>query len=326
MQSAIDNEYTSLPGILAVLTELLLIPYVAWGIYNLRRRFRFHDDIPPIVEAITLALVGVFVAVEVQVLEYWFEKAAAYVIFAILGLFTSAVALYGHMAISLLSWLIVDFMMPGHRGNPDHPRMGPEEALEHQRDYEGALEGYLVLARIYPRDTEIPMRIVNNLLRLNREKEAPAWLQRALACCSTGEEAAPVVLRLCDVYERHLDDPRQARETLRSFLAQYPGVKEREALAERLGRIGTAIVTEHAAQLTRLAEAPLAPPPAPEPGPKPRRRTRLDVAPIQGPIAPSEPSSADKAEEPEPAKPALSIEAIRPPGPHPSGTKPTGKN
>lgn len=312
MCSAKANGEISMQSVLAALTELLLIPYVGWGVYNLRRRFRFHDELHPLVEAVSLALVSIYLAIQVQVLEYWFEAAPAYVMFAVLGLFVSAAALYGHMAISLVSWIIVDFMMPGYRGNPDHPRMGPEEALERQRDYEGAIEGYLVLARIYPRNIEIPMRVANNLLRLGRGHEAPTWLERALACCSGGDEATPVVTRLCEVYERYLNDPERARATLEAFLERYPDVKEKEALTEHLGRIGKAIVAGHAAQLTRLADTPLQEPSPPERTEKPKRRAKLDIAPIEGPIAAPESSSASKTVEPKPPKPNLSIEAMGP--------------
>jgi len=268
---------------------------MGWGIYNLRRRFRFHDETHPLIETATLVLVFAYLAVEIRVLETWFERAPGYVIFAVLGLVVSAAALYGHMAVSLLSWLIVDFMMPGHQGNPEHPRMGPEEALEREKDYAGALDGYLVLARIYPRNTEIPMRIVSNLLRLDRAREAPSWLERALACCADDDAAAGIVTRLCEVYEHHLDDPGRARAALDAFLEGNPRVKDRDALRERLDRIGAqGARVERRVTLMPLAEAPLEEPPPEKSVEKPRGRARLDIAPLaQCPLAPEDDQSQD---------------------------------
>lgn len=270
--------------VLTALTQLLLLPYFGWGIYNLRRRYRFHDDVSPTVEASTLVCVTIYLYVQIAVLEFWMEQALVYLIFSVLGLFVSAAALYGHMAISLLGWVIVDFMLPYPSVNADHPRMGPQEALERQKDYQGALEGYLVLARIYPRNIEVSLRIAGCLLWLDRAEEAPGWLERALKNCANAGEALPIVNRLCEVYERVLKTPAKARETLEDFLGRYPEAAEASEVREHLAHVG--VEYRHAPDdaLVPLAESAIGGF-APEEAASTRQPSELPgLAPIEGPL------------------------------------------
>lgn len=276
--------------VLTVLTELLLLPYLGWGIYNLRRRYRYYDDISPALEASTLVCVTVYLYVQFAVLEIWLEQAPAYLIFAVLGLFVSAAALYGHMAVSLLSWIVVDFMLPNPEENADHPRMGPQEALERQDDYASALEGYLVLARIYPRNSEVAVRIANCLLRLDRGEDATGWLERALGNCGSAEEALPVVNRLCEVYERVLDRPEEARKALSDYLVRFPDAVDAGEVREHLENIGVAIVRELDAALAPLADGGLGGSTGEESGADAQRGDLPGLAPIDAPLgAPEEP-------------------------------------
>lgn len=298
--------------VLTVLTELLLLPYVGWGIYNLQRRYRYYDDISPAAEASTLVCVTVYLYVQFAVLELWMEQAPVYLIFAVLGLFVSAAALYGHMAVSLLSWVLVDFMLPSPAENVDHPRMGPQEALERQKDYASALEGYMVLARIYPRDVEVPSRIANCLLRLDRAGEAPGWLERALGNCSSAEEALPVTNRLCEVYERVLNRPEQAREALAAYLARYPDSSDAGEVRDHIAHIGAGHSRTHDTALVPLAEGGLGETPLSDFHENERAAGLPELAPIEGPLSVQDETRAREDRKRSRAV-KLEIEALGPP-------------
>ncbi|MFP4499796.1 MAG: tetratricopeptide repeat protein [Candidatus Hydrogenedentota bacterium] len=267
--------------VLVVIVELLLlIPYVGWGVYMLRRRFRHHDDIPPGVEAATLAGVVVFFLFEIPMMRAWLFEDPLLMIFAVLGLFVSGTALYGHMAVSLVSWLLVDFVMPGEQTSPDKPRMGPAEALERYGDYEGALEGYRVLARIYPRNPELSMRIAENLVRLDRGEEACTWMQRAVRQANGPAETFQFVARCCELYDCKLGMPGHACEVLQQFIADYPDTDETELALERMTRLGPAAEHKVDASLSALSDAPLATVATGELRRRGRKRVQLQLSPL----------------------------------------------
>lgn len=293
----------------ATFVEMLLLPYVAWGVYNLRRKFRFRDDISPAVEACTLVAITVYLALEIEALEYALSDTPPYLIFAVLGLLVSATALYGHMAVSLLTYLLVDFFMPGPGSNIDHPRMGPEEELERRKDYLGALEGYLVLARIYPRDITICLRIANNLIRLGRASEAPAWLERALSFCADAEQGLPVVNRLCEVLEHELGRPEDARNALHLFLERFPNTSEAAEIREHIERVGRPReAAVHDSALAPLANAPIMEPGSGA-GQEKEAPVSIGLARIEGPLG----TQADSEPKPLPeVSTELAIDPIRP--------------
>lgn len=242
---------------LSTLAIILLLPYFAWGIYALRLRYRYHDELSLVVEGATLLGLLGFYVVEFVLLREALQHSRLQLMMAVLGLVTSGAALYGHMAISFLSRLIVDAVVPGQDARDDRPRLGPAEALEKHEDFDGALNEYYVIARMFPKDEVVHLRIAALLIRLARAEEAVPWLQRAEKCATTEARALTVTNRQVELFERHLQRPEVAREVLGGFLARYPNAQEAPALRARLASIGVAPRSAAGATLSALADTPL---------------------------------------------------------------------
>jgi len=199
---------------LSTLAIILLLPYFAWGIYALRLRYRYHDELSLVVEGATLLGLLGFYVVEFVLLREALQHSRLQLMMAVLGLVTSGAALYGHMAISFLSRLIVDAVVPGQDARDDRPRLGPAEALERQRDFEGALQEYYVIARTFPKDHTVHMRIAQLHVQLGHPEASLQWFRRAEKGATTEAAGFAVANRLSDVYRRTLKRHDDARATL----------------------------------------------------------------------------------------------------------------
>lgn len=220
-----------------MVSALALIPYFGWGIYTLRLRFRYHEDISPILEALTLLAVAAFFAVEILLFHAYMRENQIFYIFAMLGLVVSGVALYGHMGVSLLSQLMVDTIAPGERSKTRELRFGPTEALEREGDYEGALREYLVIARIFPREAEVHLRIAEVYINLSKPEDAVVWFRRALGFIESPERSLEVTNRLYEIYNRQLGNPEEAGRMLEAYLTKYPDAEYSGAVRSRLERL-----------------------------------------------------------------------------------------
>lgn len=237
---------------------IVLVPFFGWGIFTLNRRYRHQEELSPVLEIITLLALLLFYAFEIVQLRPWMQNQVLAYLFTVLGLFVAGAALYGHVAISLTSRLIVDLMVPADEGPADRPRFGPAEILERRGDYDGALQEYLVLARIYPGNPQVHTRIAECYLALDRPVDAVAWFDRAVKNLKTDDKCLPVVTRLCEVYERVLREPESAREVLEAYLDRFPDTTHAALLRARLARIGVKDVQAPvSAALQKLEEAPL---------------------------------------------------------------------
>lgn len=215
----------------------LLVPYFAWGIYAMHQRFLRHHEWPLFIEAATLTLLLVYYAFAFPLLRGFLSDTPAAMLFAMLGLFASGAALYGHMAISLTAKLVVDAVT--HGGPPiESPRLGPAEALERVRDFEGACNEYLVLARMYPNDLVVKVRMANNLIELGRKEEAAEWFERALQRGDSRQLHSNAASRLAELAERELGDPDRARRAIDLYLTKYPSASDREEMETRKQSIG----------------------------------------------------------------------------------------
>lgn len=286
---------------------LALVPFIGWGIYGLDRRYRRHVEWPLSIEAMTLLVVLLLVAFEMTLLRTWMRDQILFYVFAVLGLFLSCVALYAHMAISLTSRFIVDIVSPGEDSAPDTPRFGPAEILEHRKDYDGALQEYLVLARIYPRHPAVHLRVAETLLRLSRPEESVQWLSKSLRYLTTDENSLPVVSRLCEVHERVLKDETQARRVLSEYIARFPQSKHAEAIRQRLERLGAPETHALVPALVALEEAPLSEPeetldqPARGPARKKKTEPEIILEPLEAlEVPPVKPDEDPPALEPAP--------------------------
>jgi tetratricopeptide (TPR) repeat protein len=242
---------------LNTIAVILLVPYFAWGIYALRLKYRFHEDLSLLTEAGTLLGLMLFYVVEVTLLREALDASRIQFMVATLGLITSGAALYGHMAISFSSRLIVEAVVPGPNMNDGKPRLGPAEALERQKDYAGALQEYYVIARMFPRDHAVCARIAHLHEHLGQYEDALHWLERAQKWADTEDRALTTTTRQANLLDQRLRRPDSARAVLTAFLEKYPKSKEAPALRARMETVGFDASKGRAESLSALDEAPL---------------------------------------------------------------------
>lgn len=216
---------------------LFLVPYVGWGLYTLRLRYRYHEELPFHTEAITVGVILIFYLVELYLLKWSLAAVPVFMMFAMLGLFVSGAALYGPLAVSLFSRLLVDLVMPAERSKTREPRYSPAEALERQADYAGALNEYLVIARIFPRDATVLTRIGEMHMKLDQPQEAVRWFERALVCINSAEKSLNVTNRICAIYSRQLESPHETQRLLAEYVEKFPDTPYAVSVRERLARL-----------------------------------------------------------------------------------------
>lgn len=214
----------------------LLFPFFGWAIFLLRRRFQYYEENSMALEVLTAGALAVFLWIEAAVLKSALSDQIMLYLAALLGLCVSAFALYAHVLISLASRIVVDMVAPRGENAAYQPRFGPVDALERNEDYEGALQEYLVLARIYPRNYEVLSRTGRVQEILGENEEAVAWYLRARKRASRAEEALAAVNRLCVLYDTHLSQPEEADRLLAQFIKDYPDSLDHAIVVERLER------------------------------------------------------------------------------------------
>ncbi len=220
-----------------IISGVILIPYVVWGVYTLRLRLRYYEELHPVVEVVTLAAVAVFYIVEMFLLHAYLRTMPVLYTFAILGLFVSGAALYGPMVISLLSQVMVDSVMPKERSKTHEPDYAPAYALERQSDFEGALREYLVIARIFPKDPTPVTRMAEIEAQLSHPAEAARWFERALDMLDSEEKCLHVVNRLYQLYVRELDNKAAAEAAMNRYLSRFPNAAHGESIRLRIERL-----------------------------------------------------------------------------------------
>lgn len=284
---------------------LMLVPFVGGGVYALSRRFRHHDEWPLAAEAATLAAVAIFFAVEVALLRTALPQNPVFLMFSVLGLAAAGAALYGHVLVSLASRLVVGVVVHNEERNDDRPRFGPAESLERQGAFAEALQEYLVLARIYPREAEVHARIAEIYLRLAQPADAATWWRRALKYAGNAGDILAFTQRLCETHERHLKDSQGAQAVLEAFLTRYPDSPDAGLVRERLERLQAPVtLAPRSAALVELEAAPMEAEPEVE---TPRSRIAVGLAPMEDTVLPDDADAYPAAIPvvPEQAKPRL---------------------
>lgn len=241
----------------------LLIPFFGWAIVLLRRRFQYYEENSLALEMLTAGGLALFLWIEVSILGQALSDKLLY-LFAILGLSVSTFALYAHLLISLASRIVVDMISPRGESAAYQPRFGPVDALEREEDYEGALQEYLVLARIYPRNFEVLSRTGRVQEILGNVEEAVAWYERARKRATRADEALLAVNHLCMLYDTKLHQPEQADHQLATFIHDYPNSLDRDIVVERLERRANRTGFSLSQLLEALEENPLAEAPVEE--------------------------------------------------------------
>ncbi len=220
-----------------ILSLVLFFPFVGWGIYTLRLRYRHEVELSPLLEAVTLTCLVIFYAFELTLLKAGVRPFSAYFVFALLGLFISGVALYGPMVVSLASQVLVNQVMPAERSKAHEPNYAVAEALERDGDYEGAVLEYKVIARMFPRDPVAMIRIANNLIKQAEAELAAPWFECAIKCLDSPEKNLSVTNRLVELYDRQLGRPDEATRVLETYLARFPDTAYRDSIRRRLERL-----------------------------------------------------------------------------------------
>ena len=216
------------------LSALLLIPYLLWGIYALRHTLLYKQEMRPRTEGITLVLLLLFFIFQHHLLKMWLYDSPLKYIAALMGLFASAVALYGPMAVSLSTHMLVDMMMPKGNYSVQVPQYSSGEAFERVGDYEGAVREYMTVARMFPKDPTAALRVGDNLAKAGDMDEAATWFERGLETLDSPEQSLSVTNRLFSMYSGQLAKPDKAREVLEKYLAKFPDAEYTESVRQRL--------------------------------------------------------------------------------------------
>ncbi len=245
---------------------LLLVPFMAFGVYALRRRFLNHDEWGLAWQSAVLVYVLLVNAFEVRAISEELADTPVYMIFASLGMLAASMALYGHIGVSFLSKLMVDVFLPGGEQASSQPRFGPAEALERLGDHQGALNEYYVLARIFPGRPEIMARIGGALDALQSYEDAAQWFRRALDAQDRPHEAAALLWRLVDLLENRQHHTDLAAQACDGFLARFPDSPDTEPVRARWQRLNAALnpppqsaVATARMGLARLDDKPIEP-------------------------------------------------------------------
>lgn len=220
-----------------VISLLFMAPYFAWGLYTLRLRYLKHEELSPKTEALTVAAVVALIAFEMYSLRGLAKDWPLLYVFSSLGLLVSAVALYGHMLVSLISRVFVDALMPAEDQGADMPQFGPVDALEHLGDYEGALQECYVIARLFPREPSVAVRIGDLQCKLDQPEEAVGWFERALPYIYDSEAALRVTNRLADIYQRELGRKSDTVRVLEGYVKRFPKSERIETVRARIERL-----------------------------------------------------------------------------------------
>jgi len=218
-----------------VISLLLYIPFMLWGIHTLRLRYQKHVDLAITTEAFTLAGLVVFYAIEMKLVDMGSHGMPTFRMLSVIGLLISGVALYGPMVISLLSHTLVEQIMPGRgSGASSEPRYAEAESLERRGDYEAALREYLAISACFPH-APIPMlRIADNLMKQDKPDQAVQWFERAIERMETPERALSATNRVAEIYQRRLERPRDAARVLERYLERFPATAHSDSVRRRL--------------------------------------------------------------------------------------------
>ena len=219
-------------------SALLMLPYLAWGIFTLRLRYRYHEELSFRTESITLAVVVTLTVAELYLLKSVMQENMILYLFTALGLAVSAAALYGPMLVSVASQIFVDALMAHPAQKLDIANFAPVEALERIGEHEGAFNECLVLIRIFPKDPTAPLRAAENLIHLERFEEAATWFERGLAGIREADRALRIVNRLSEIYAKRLDRREDAIRVLEAYIETYPESERVEVIRMRLSKLG----------------------------------------------------------------------------------------
>ena len=236
----------------------LLIPYLLWGIYILRLQFTYREELEAKMKWSTISGVLAFFFIELFVLRKWIGADSTTYLFTTMGLMLSTAALYGHLAVSIASQMVVDFIHPPDDHESHTPDFAPAEALEEIGDYNGALQEYLVIGRIFPKDPDPLLRLADTYMHIDDPENAVIYYEKGVALVLESERALRITNRLFGIYTTTLEQDEAAKEALHQFLKRFPDSEECASAQRRLNQLDKPKKKENEVfqSVTGMLEAP----------------------------------------------------------------------
>lgn len=230
---------------------VILTLFLGFGIWSLHVRFHLQQEWSVRRQIAVLGVVLLFFGYEIIMVRQLIRDDIALFIFTLLGLLVAGMALYGHLAVSLLSRILVELILPDYPGISSTPQLGHAVRLEKQGDWEGALQEYFVLVHIHPGNPAVLARITANLICQKRYTEASHWFDRLVTYAEHPDDARALLEQMAAAFTDEKDQPLLRNGMLR-FLQRFPQQTEIKAQlahldAEEAGRprpLGTGISGE----------------------------------------------------------------------------------
>jgi hypothetical protein len=243
-----------------IIITLMLIPYVGWGVYTLRLRYRDHSELESSVEWLTLGFVFVVNFLFLNTMKTDMGHNPIFFLFTMLAMFTTFAALYGPMLVSRISHSFVELTHPEQLPEEIGPDFSPAESLESMGDWDGALQEYTVLARIFPKEPEPVLRMASTLIELNHYEDAVSMMERGLRQLQDETRSLRLTYRVVALCNDELGDVERAVAAIDRYITAYPDTEKIEALEKRKDRLLNGKEPEKAVfstALEPLAEEPL---------------------------------------------------------------------
>lgn len=235
-----------------VLSGILLIPYLFWGVFLLRQRLVYRAELDRAVELFTIAALVFFFIFEFTLLKMYLGNSPVKLVFSSLGLVASGIALYGPLLISFGSHLMVDLVMPSAQFDPSVPQYGAAAGCELRGDFEAAAREYAAIARMFPKDSHAPLRAADNFMKNDEIDQALPFFQQGLRNVRSSSEALRISNRLFDIYRRNLNDVVKAKAVLQDFVMRFPDAEYAESVKNRIERLETELNEEAQQEVTEL--------------------------------------------------------------------------
>ena len=195
---------------------------------------RYREELEASIKWITVAGVIAFLTIELFILRKWMGDLSIYYMFTTLGLMLSTAALYGHLIVSIASQIAVDMIHPPDKHEAHIPDFAPAEALDEIGDYEGALNEYLVIGRIFPNEPDPILRLADAYMNLDDIDQALKYFLKGLSLINAPNRALRITNRIAGIYSRTLDLPEEAKKVLQSFVKRFPTADECSSVLRRL--------------------------------------------------------------------------------------------
>jgi len=220
-----------------VVSGVLLIPYLTWGIFLLRQRLVYKVELDRAVETFTLAALIFFFIFEFSLLKMYLANNPIKLVFSTMGLVASGLALYGPLLVSFGSHFVIDLIMPTAHFDPNVPQYGVAAGCELRGDFEAAAREYATIARMFPRDAHANLRAADNFMKADNVELALPHFVQGLRSLASSSEALRVSNRLSEIYQRRLNEPQKAKEVLQSYLERFPNAEYADSVRSRIARI-----------------------------------------------------------------------------------------